>query len=120
MIIKKAAETDNNVKSGELGELRRALDMIENLRFSPDLSEVDVRRLEEASVELRNREREIVASIGSKLAGEIMASSVSMKELTERIKMRTEKLSKLPKGLDRFSEVILEIIDIARRVGREL
>ncbi|MEN6619380.1 MAG: hypothetical protein ABFC28_07790 [Rikenellaceae bacterium] len=106
-------------EAGELGELRRALLEVEKLRFAMGVTAEESGRLESASVDLRIREREIIASMGEEFAAQIRASAISLTELSKRIKARTAKLSKLPKNLDKTSGVILEIIDIARRIERE-
>lgn len=122
--LKKKASADlegkGDVVLGELGEIRRALSEIEKLRFSKGVSNEEYTRLEYASVDLRDREREVIAKLGVEIASKIKASSLSLSELSKRIKARTAKLSKLPKSMDKISAVILEIIDIARRVEREL
>lgn len=112
-------KTKKNDVTGELEELRRALDEIERLRFTKGVLEADLVRLESASVDLRERERMIIASVGEEIAAQIKASAVSLSDLSKRIKERTSKISRLPKSLDKISTVILEIIDIARRVDRE-
>ena len=108
------------VESGELGEIRRALEEVEKLRFAKGVTEDEYGRLESASVDLRSREREIIAALGVKIAGEIKASSLSLLELSKRIKTRTAELSRLPKSLDKISAVILEVIEIVRRLQREM
>ncbi|MFA6334600.1 MAG: hypothetical protein WCX48_03475 [Bacteroidales bacterium] len=108
------------VATDELAELRRALEEIEKLRFVAGISSEEAVRLESASVDLREREREIIASLGEEVAGQIKSSSISLEKLSKRIKTRNQKLSRFPKSMDKISEVILEIIDIAGRVGREL
>lgn len=108
------------MESGELGEIRRALEEVEKLRFAKGVTEDEYRRLESASVDLRSREREIIAALGVKIAGEIKASSLSLLELSKRIKTRTAELSGLPKTLDKISDILLEVIDIVRRVQKEL
>lgn len=114
MAVKKTKEL------GEFGELRRALEEVEKLRFARGVTAAEFGRLELASVGLRDKEREIIAALGEEIAGRIKASSLSLAELSKRIKARTAKLSKLPKSLDKISDVILEVIDIARRIEREL
>ncbi|OFY38479.1 MAG: hypothetical protein A2X18_03125 [Bacteroidetes bacterium GWF2_40_14] len=113
------AKAKQNTITKELGELRLALGEIERLRFNKGVSEAELTRLERASVELRERERVVISLIGEEIAAQIKASAVSLSDLSKRIKARTEKLSRLPKSLDKISLVILEIIDIARRVNRE-
>lgn len=114
------AKTKQNTITEELGELRRALVEVERLRFTKGISDVERLRLESASVELRERERVVIALAGEEIAAQIKASAVSLSELSKRIKARTTKLSGLPKSLDKISVVILEIIDIARRIDREI
>lgn len=116
---KKKATAGKKTDKGELGELRRALEEIEKLRFARGVSAAELVHLEKASVDLRDREREIISSMGEVLAAQIKASSISLSELSKRIKERNEKLSRLPKSLDKISGIILEIIDIARRTDRE-
>ncbi len=81
---------------------------------------MEISRLEIASAKLREREREGISSLGLEIADKIMNSSLSLEELSKRIKSRTTRLSKLPKNLDKISDVILEIINLAKRVAREL
>ena len=107
-------------ETGELEELRRALEEVEKLRFAKGVTIEEYARLESASVNLRDKEREIISKLGAEIASQIMASSLSLSELSKRIKDRIAKLSKLPKSLDKISAVILEIIDIARRIEKEL
>lgn len=114
------SESAKSGKSCELAEIRRTLAEIDKLRFAKGLSLAETGRLESASVDLRNREREIISAMGEEVAAKIKASSVSLEELVKSIKVRTKKISGLPKGLDKTSDVILEVIDILRRVGREL
>jgi isopropylmalate/homocitrate/citramalate synthase len=103
-----------------LEEIRVALAEAEKLRFVKKLSAMEISRLEIASAKLREREREVIATLGIEIAENIKKSALSLEELSKRIKSRTTKLSKLPKSLDKISDVILEIIDLARRVAREL
>lgn len=110
----------NAILPDELAELRRAFLEIENLRFASGISTKEKISLESASVNLRDIEREIISMLGEEIAREIKASSVSLEELTKRIKTRTDKFSKLPGALDKTTDIILEVIDIARRIGREL
>jgi len=114
------AKAKQNTIAEELGELRLALCEIERLRFTKGVSETDLARLERASTELRERERVVIAMTGEEIAAQIKASAVSLSDLSKRIKARTTKLSRLPKSLDKISLVILEIIDIARRIDREI
>jgi len=114
------AITKQNEVTEELGELRLALGEIERLRFTKVISDVERLRLETASVELRERERVVIALAGEEIAAQIKASAISLSDLSKRIKARTAKLSGLPKSLDKISVVILEIIDIARRIDREI
>ena len=108
------------VESDELGVIRRAFDEVEKLRFAKGVTEEEYKRLESASIDLRAREREIIASLGLVIAAEIKASSLSLLELSKRIKTRTADLSGLPKTLDKISGIILYVIDIARRLQREM
>ncbi len=103
-----------------LEEIRVALAEAEKLRFVKKLSSMEISRLEIASAKLREREREVISSLGLEIADKIMNSSLSLEELSKRIKSRTTRLSKLPKNLDKISDVILEIINLAKRVAREL
>ncbi len=113
-------KTKRNGITEELGELRLALEEIERLRFTKGVSETDLARLESASADLRERERVVITKIGEEIASQIKASAISLSDLSKRIKARTAKLSRLPKSLDKISSVILEIIDIARRIDREI
>jgi len=119
-VVPAMGEGKKDVVLGELGELRRALEVVEKLRFARGVTAEEYVRLESASVDLRDREREIIAKLGAEIVAQIKASSLSLAELSKRIKTRTAKLSKLPKSLDKISTVILEIIDIARRIDKEL
>jgi hypothetical protein len=98
----------------ELALLRKTIEEVELLRCKSvkESRDVDTELLEKSSIELREREREIIKKTGESIASKIKADGESLEVLTKRLKARIERMGRLPKRLDKISKVILKISDV--------
>lgn len=113
-MAKKSIKKVEEKQAGELAKIRKAIEDIELLRYgaSKEKRTVEVERLEYASLELKEKEREIIKSIGESIASKIKAEGESLGALSEKLKERVKRMGRLPKRLDKISKVILKISDI--------
>jgi len=113
-MAQKIIKTPDEKLIKELAGIRKAIEEIELLRYSAHKkkTEREVKRLEEGSVELKERERKIIKKIGEGIAAKIESDGESLEELTLKLKARIERMGRLPKRLDKLSKVILKISDL--------
>jgi len=98
--------------SRQLATLRKALSETENLRLKAGSRE-QAEALESASVELRDKEREIISKLGEEIAEKIESDGRSLNELAATIRKRIEKQGRMPKKMDKLSKLFLKIAEIA-------
>jgi len=116
---KKASVTDTTEKSAnELAIVRKALAEVEELRFSQGLNVAESMKLESVSVALREKERGLIENIGTEISEKINASSMSLVELTKAMKLKNKGFSKIPKTLDKLSDLLTLVIDIAGKIRK--
>ena len=75
-------------------------------------TKTSVTKLEQASVDLRKTERELISKIGIDIASKIKADGESLEILAAKIRKRVEKMGRLPKRLDSLSKVVISIFSI--------
>jgi 23S rRNA A1618 N6-methylase RlmF len=101
--------------SRELAKIRMLLSEAEAARLKA-IEKEQLRSLEEASLLLREKERELICKMGEEIAKRIENDSRSLNELATQIRSRIEKSGKMPKRLDKITKVILKIAEIADSV----
>lgn len=111
---KKSIKETDKKRAGELAKIRKSIEDVELLRYEASKGKrtVEVERLESASLELKEKERAIIKSIGESIASTIKADGESLGALSEKLKERVKRMGRLPKRLDKISKVILKISDI--------
>ncbi|MDP3451351.1 MAG: hypothetical protein Q8R90_00225 [Bacteroidales bacterium] len=98
----------------KLAEIRRALELADEVRFSGSHNAAERAELERASVALRESERELIEEIGSEVAAAIKESSLTLEEMAKRIRARSTRLSKTAKGVDKVTKAILQLCQSLR------
>ena len=91
--------------AAELGSLRKEQQRVDSLRIEPGITDEQRRSLEEESLLLRRRERELVAAIGKEVAAAIEASAGALKELSGRIKATSARMGRNTARLDKAGKV---------------
>lgn len=92
--------------SHELSEIRKALEIADEKRLAPGLTTLQKKELEQASIVLRNREREIISKIGKDIAESIKNSSAQLEILAKNIRARTQKMSKTTQSLNQVKKAL--------------
>lgn len=91
----------------ELLEVRKALGVAEDNRFSGGLSALEKKELEQASIVLRDRERELITQIGKEIALSIEVSGEQLQTLSKNIRVRTKKMSHTTQSLEKVKKALL-------------
>lgn len=116
-------DSKNNTDIKQLAQLRKSLAEIEELRYKsikgnhnlikagPAIPQSTL-QLELAAVELRRAERALITKLGTDVASKIKAHGETLEALATKIRMRVEKMGRLPKRLDAISKAILNIITL--------
>ena len=112
--------TPNEDIAAKLLEIYTALKEVEKLRFSDNLEKDERLEMERASVELRGEERKLVKNITAEVVAQIKQSSLSMDQLAREVRIRSTKLSKASKGVDKITKAIIAIVDIVSRINKQL
>jgi|GEM_PF-1894855 len=112
--------TPNEDIAAKLLEIYTALKEVEKLRFSDNLEKDERLEMERASVELRGEERKLVKNITAEVVAQIKQSSLSMDQLAREVRIRSTKLSKTSKGVDKITKAIIAIVDIVSRINKQL
>ena len=93
--------------SRELLEIRKALEIAEEKRFAAGLTALQKKELEQASMVLRDRERELISQMGQEIAQSIKASGAQLEILAKNIRARTSKMSHTNKSLGKVKKALL-------------
>lgn len=93
----------------ELSEIRKALFVAEDKRFAAGLTQLKKKELEQASIVLRDRERELISRIGNEIALSIKVSGEQLEKLSKDIRTRTKKMSSTTHSLEKVKKAILLI-----------
>lgn len=101
--------------SSELAKIRMLLSEAEAARLKA-IEKKQLRSLEEASLLLREKERELIGRMGEEIAKRIESDSRSLNELASQIRSRIENSGKVPKRLDKITKIILKIAEIADNI----
>lgn len=92
--------------SRELLEIRKALELADEKRLAPGLTTSQKKELEQASIILRNRERELISQIGKEITESIKNSSAQLEILAKNIRARTQKMSKTTQSLNQVKKAL--------------
>lgn len=92
--------------SRELLEIRKALELADEKRLAPGLTTSQKKELEQASIILRNRERELISQIGKEITESIKNSSAQLEILAKKIRARTQKMSKTTQSLNQVKKAL--------------
>lgn len=92
--------------SRELLEIRKALELADEKRLVPGLTVLQKKELEQASIILRNRERELISQIGKEITESIKNSSAQLEILAKKIRARTQKMSKTTQSLNQVKKAL--------------
>ena len=95
--------------AAELGKLGKEQQRVDRQRLEPGITEEQRRSLEEESLLLRQRERELVAAIGKEVAAAIEASTGALKELSGRIKATSARMGSNTARLDKAGKVAVAV-----------
>lgn len=111
---KSSAKSTGNPAIKKLEDTRRAIAEVDELRcMAASLGRKEkLAAYDKAAVDLRNIERELITKLGKEIAASVKAGGEPLEELAARLRARIEKMSRLPRRLDKISKVILEIADI--------
>ena len=93
--------------AAELSEIRKALEIAEENRFSTGLTPVQKKEMEQASMVLRNREREIISQIGKEISESIKAYGSQLEILAKNIRARTKKMGRTTQSLYKVKKALL-------------
>ncbi len=103
----------------ELGSLRKEQQRVDKQRLEPGITEEQRRFLEEESLLLRRRERELVAAIGKEVAAAIEASAGALKELSGRIKATSARMGRNTARLDKAGKLAVAVARGAKAVPKK-
>ena len=106
------SKTENS-PSRELLEIRKALEIAEEKRFAAGLTSVQKKELEQASIVLRDRERELVSLIGKEIAESIKKSGAQLESLSKTIRERTKKMGKTTQSIKNVKQALLLVSRLA-------
>lgn len=95
--------------AAQLSEIRKALVTVEKNRFLIASNTNQKVELEEASIVLRNRERELLSLIGKEIAESIKNTSNQLKTLSKKIRIQTTKMSKTTQSIKKTKDALLLI-----------
>lgn len=98
-----------NSFSSELSEIRKALDIAENNRFATTLTALQRKELEQASIVLRNRERELTTQTGKEIAESLKNSGTQLENLAKEIKIHTKRMGQTTQSLNKIKKALLLI-----------
>ncbi|MFA6770684.1 MAG: hypothetical protein WCR71_05875 [Bacteroidales bacterium] len=100
--------------SRELLEIRKALEIAEEKRFASGLTALEKKELEQASIVLRTREREIISKIGKEIADSIKNSGVKLETLAKNIRVHTKKMGHTTHSLEKVKKALLTIAKLSQ------
>lgn len=95
--------------AAQLSEIREALAVVEKNRFLIASNTNEKVELEEASIVLRNRERELISLIGKEIAESIKSTSSQLKALSKKIRTQTLKMSTTTQSIKKIKNALLLI-----------
>ncbi len=96
----KESNHKNTEFAKELAIVRHALAKAEELRFAQGLTNAQKKELEQCSLELRDRERELIAEVGKEIAAKIELSGRELEEIAKQIRLKNAKIGKTTKVLN--------------------
>jgi len=113
-------ENLNKDVASKLAEIYVALEEIEQLRFSENITKEEQTQLERVAIDLRGEERKLLKAISKEIADRIAQSSISIELLAKEVRKRSTKLSKTAKGVDKVTKAITVLVDIIERTNKQL
>ncbi len=102
-----------------LKQIREALILAEKLRLdSKDISQDQREKLELASIELRNQEREIIISMQDNVVKAVKESVKDLENVIKLMRKRALRMSRSAKSVNKIKEAINTISEIASQIQK--
>ncbi len=113
--IDQTLTSQENSSANELADIRKALEIAEEARFSSSsLTTKQNKELEQASLVLRDRERELISIIGKEIAQSIKGYGTQLDTLSKTIRERTKKMSKTTQSLNKVKKALLMVSNLSK------
>jgi hypothetical protein len=100
------------IKIKTLEQIHAAQDIIINALANPNLTQAEIKTLQDSSSKLRDMERSIVSLIGQTLVDSLTSDSTDLKNLVEEIKKSADKLAGVASGIEKAAGVVESFINI--------
>jgi len=99
-----------------LKQIDVVFETVESARAEEGLTTAEKRKLEQASVALRNAERSIIHKLEQELVDSLTADSKALKDLAEKIRQSSERLAAIAGAIEKAAQAVDALINIATSV----